>query len=222
MLRKIWFPIKNLQAPDCVKGGKITNGAAAAVIADKIIWSLPLYRQAKRINMINGGTMVNAQLLSSYFLSAAHCITPIWEDILGYIKSQKAIHGDETRLLMVSHSEKSKSALGQMWALSYQGKQAPAAFFKFYPSRAGEHAKQLYTGCKGMALQADGYAVYASLVKDLNSVYAETIRAEEGEDAAQEFLHDVGRLLQEGVLLVGCLAHYPRSIFIREDSYKVS
>ena len=203
---------KNLQSPDCVKGGKMTNGATAAVIADKIIWSLPLYRQAKRINMINGGTIVNAQLLSSYFLSAANCITPVWEDILGYIKSQKAIHGDETRLLMVNHSEHGKSALGQMWALSYQGKHEPAAFFKFYTSRAGEHAKKLYKGCKGMALQVDGYAVYSSLVKDLNSGYAETIRAEEGEKAAQEFLHDVERLLQEGVLLVGCLAHARRKI----------
>ncbi len=46
-----------------------------------------------------------------------------------------------------------------------------------------------------MALQVDGYAVYSSFVKNLKSAYAETIRAEEGEEAAQEFLHDVECLI---------------------------
>jgi len=205
---------KNLQSPDFVKGGKLTNGAAAAVITDKVIWSLPLYRQAKRINMINGGSLVNAQLLSSYFLNAANLITPVWEDLLHYIKSQQAIHGDETRLLVVNDSEQGKKRLGQIWALSYQGKQAPAAFFKFYPSREGKWAKELYGDCKGVALQVDGYSVYASMAADLNSTYAQMIRSEEGEKASEEFLGDAQRLLNEGVLLVGCMAHARRKINI--------
>jgi hypothetical protein len=213
---------RNPLDPDFVKGGKMTNGAAAAVIADKIIWGLPLYRQAKRINMISGGKVVGPQLLNSYFLSAAHLITPVWEDILNYITSQKAIHGDESRLLVVNNTEKGSCALGQMWALSYTGNNPPAAFFKFYAGRSSECAQDLYQNCKGLALQADGYGVYRGVVNDMNKGYAHTIRAEEGDQAAEEFLEDVDRLLEEGILLVGCCAHYPRSLLIREDSRKAS
>jgi transposase len=135
---------KQKLAPDFVKGGKMTNGAAAAVIVDKVIWSLPLYRQAKRINLIGGGKLVNAQLLNSYFLRAAHTVTSVWEALLGYIKSQRAIHGDETRLLVVNDTHTGNTAaerkknLGYVWAVSYQGKQAPAAYYTYYASREGK------------------------------------------------------------------------------------
>jgi len=204
--------LKNLIAPDFVKGGKLTNGAVAAIITDKVIWSLPLYRQAKRINMIGGGNLVNTQLLSSYFLSAGCVSTYFWEAVLKHITSQDSFHGDESRLLVVNDPDKGTKNLGQMWALSYEGKQAPAAYFKFYPSREGKWAKELYQDCKGAALQTDAYPVYASLVKDMNAAYAETIRKEEGDEAAKEFLHDVDRLLQDGILLVGCAAHARRGI----------
>lgn len=203
---------RNKVSPDFVKGGKLTNGAAAAVITDKIIWSLPLYRQAQRINMINDGNLVSAQLLNSYYLSAAHVITPVWEDLLEYIKSQRAIHGDETRLLVINNTEKGRCALGQVWAMSYQGKHPPAAFFKFYPSRKASCADELYKDCRGLALQTDGYGVYASLARDINTAYAEAIRIEEGKQAAQEFLTDAQRLMDEGILLVGCLAHARRKV----------
>lgn len=205
-------------APDFVKGGKMTNGAAAAVIVDKVIWSLPLYRQAKRINLIGGGKLVNVQLLSSYFLRAAHTVTPVWEQLLSYIKSQRAIHGDETRLLVVNDTNTGSTAaerkknLGFIWAVSYQGKQAPAAYYTYYSSREGKWARELYEDCTGVALQADGYAVYGALAKDVNERCAERIREESGDAEAEAFLQDVNRLLEEGILLVGCIAHARRKI----------
>jgi transposase len=46
----------------------------------------------------------------------------------------------------------------------------------------------------------------------MNKGYAHSIRDEEGERAAEEFLTDVDRLLEDGILLVGCCAHARRKL----------
>ncbi len=205
--------LRNKLAPDFVRGGKLTNGAAAAVVVDKIIWALPIYRQAKRINMINNSNIVDAQILNSYFLAAGDLVTPIWEDLLSYIKGQKAIHGDETTLLCIHNTERKKSALGYVWALSYEGNEHPASYFRFYNTRGYDCAKELLGDCRGLALQTDAYGAYSSTVGKINESLAETIEQEEGEEAANLFLQDTEALLEKGIVLAGCLAHGRRKIF---------
>jgi hypothetical protein len=206
--------LRNKLAPDFVKGGKLTNGAAAAIVADKVLWGLPIYRQAKRINMINSSNIVDAQLLNSYFLAAGDLVTPVWEDLLSYIKGQKAIHGDETTLLCIHNTEREKSALGYVWALSYQGNDHPASYFHFYNTRGYDCARELFGDCRGLALQSDAYGAYSSTAKEINESLAETVEQEEGEEAAQQFLQDTEALLEKGIVLAGCLAHARRGIFV--------
>lgn len=206
------YKSKNSLAPDIMNGGKISNSVIASVIADKVIWATPLNAQARRINLVSDAEVVNAQLLSRAFVTAARELTPIWESLLGYIKSQKAIHGDESRLLVVRNEDKKRAALGQMWALSYSGKNSPACYYKFYSSRRKECAEELYGGCRGIAFQTDGYSAYASVISDINSIYAEEVKAAEGEEGAAEFSDDYQRLAKEGILLVGCMAHGRRKL----------
>ena len=123
--------------------------------------------------------------------------------------------------MCIHNTEKGKSALGYVWALSYQGNNQPASYFRFYNNRKAECARDLYSDCRGLAIQADGYSSYASIVKDINENLAETVRAEEGEEAARQFLLDVDAILGKGVVLVGCLAHGRRKIFMcNEAIYK--
>lgn len=199
-------------APDLVRGGKISNSVIASVVVDKVIWASPLNAQAKRINLVSNAEVVNAQLLSRSFIAASDAITPIWETLLNYIKSQQAIHGDESRLLVVRNEDKKRAALGQMWALSYSGKNSPACYYKFYSNRRKECAKELYDGCKGVAIQTDGYSAYGSVIKDLNSIYLKEIKSSEGEAGASEFANDYELLAKEGILLVGCMAHGRRKL----------
>lgn len=209
--------LRNKLAPDFVKGGKLTNGAAAAIVADKVLWGLPIYRQAKRINMINSSNIVDAQLLNSYFLAAGDLVTPVWEDLLSYIKGQKAIHGDETTLLCVHNTEREKSALGYVWALSYQGNDNPASYFHFYNTRGYDYARELIGDCRGIALQTDAYGAYSNITNEVNKNLAKTIKQEEGEEAAKQFLQDTEALLEKGIVLAGCLAHARRGVY---TSYK--
>ena len=198
--------------PDLIKGGKISNSVIASVVADKVIWASPLNMTAKRINIVANADVVNAQLLSRAFITAADAITPVWEELLNYLKQQNAIHGDESRLLVVRNEDKGKAALGQMWSLSYSGKNNAACFFKFYSNRRKECAYELYDGCKGIAVQTDGYSSYASVVKDINSIYYNEIEEKDGKEAAEAFMNDCDRLANEGVLLVGCMAHGRRRL----------
>ena len=206
------YKSKSSLAPDLIKGGKISNSVIASVVADKVIWATPLNAQAKRINLVSGAEVVNTQLLSRAFITASDAITPIWESILNYIKSQQAIHGDESRLLVVRNKDKKRAALGQMWALSYTGKNSPACYYKFYSNRRKECAKELYDGCKGIAIQTDGYSAYGSVIKDLNSIYLKEISDAEGDNGASEFANDCELLAKEGILLVGCMAHGRRKL----------
>ncbi|NBK24142.1 MAG: hypothetical protein EOM68_19180, partial [Spirochaetia bacterium] len=205
--------LRNKLAPDFVKGGKLTNGAAAAVVADKVLWGLPIYRQAKRINMINSSNIVDAQILNSYFLAAGDLVTPVWEDILSYIKDQKAIHGDETTLLCIHNTEREKSALGYVWTLSYQGNDNPASYFRFYTTRGYDYARELIGDCRGLVLQTDAYGAYSIITNEINENLAKTIEHEEGKEAAKLFLEDTEALLEKGIVLAGCLAHARRGVY---------
>ena len=147
-------------------------------------------------------------------------ITPIWEELYHYITTRKAIHGDESRLLVVNNTAKGKCALGQMWALSYQGNGPKAAYFRFFPGRNKEYGAMIMQECKGLAFQADGYSVYAALAKEINKLEAEKIREEEGDKAAEEFLSQCDIMITDGILLVGCLSHARRKIYQCYEIYK--
>lgn len=196
--------------PDILDGGKVTNGVIASICADKVLWALPLHKQATRMNILCGHKAVSSQLLNYAFLKAGEAVQPVAECICDYIKNQKAIHGDESRLFVLNNSDKNKAALGQVWSLSYHGKGHDAAYYRYYPSRRKECAEDLYSGCSNIAVQTDGYSSYGSVIKAINEYQAKVIEHEDGPEARDEFLAECDKSLTSGVLLVGCLAHARR------------
>jgi hypothetical protein len=197
---------------DIIKGGKLTNGFIAASIADRIIWGLPFYRQSRRINLMAGSTIVNAQLLTRSFLSVCGFLQGLGDELYRQVTSSTALHGDETSCLVIHDDESGSRKQGYLWMLSSHGKH-PVSYCRFYPSRSSECAKELLSPCKSVALQVDGYAAYASVVKDMNTVFAKEIEASEGKEEAERFLQDSKELLQKGILLVGCMAHARRRFY---------
>ncbi|MGI6437815.1 MAG: IS66 family transposase [Sphaerochaeta sp.] len=205
---------------DIIKGGKLTNGFIAASIADRIIWGLPFYRQSRRINLMAGSTIVNAQLLTRSFLSVSGFLQGLGDELYRQVTSSNALHGDETSCLVIHDDESGSRKQGYLWMLSSNGKH-PVSYCRFYPSRSSECAKELLSPCKSVALQVDGYVAYASVVKDMNAVFAKEIEASEGKEEAERFLQDSKELLQKGILLVGCMAHARRRFYqVFEAIYK--
>ena len=175
---------------DIIKGGKLTNGFIAASIADRIIWGLPFYRQSRRINLMAGSTIVNAQLLTRSFLSVCGFLQGLGDELYRQVTSSNALHGDETSCLVIHDDESGRRKQGYLWMLSSSGKH-PVSYCRFYPSRSSACAKELLSPCKSVALQVDGYAAYASVVKDMNTVFAKEIEASEGKEEAERFLQTI-------------------------------
>lgn len=204
---------KTPQEHDIIQGGKLTNGFIASYVADKIIWGLPFYRQAKRINLMAGCEAVSAQLLTSTFLKIGVNLVPIGECLYNNVIHGKSLHADETRLLVIHDDAEGKRKLGYFWMLSNSGNH-PVSYCKFFPSRKRECAKELLSECKAVALQTDAYGAYASVVQEMNNLYAKEIAQKEGQTEANKFLEDSTELLKKGILLVGCAAHARRRLFL--------
>jgi len=198
---------------DIIKGGKLTNGFISASIADKIVWGIPFYRQARRMGIMAGCNVADAQLLTRTFLSVSSFLQGLGDELYRQVISSRSLHADETRILVIHDDEQNKRKQGYFWMLSHPGTH-PVSYCRFYPSRSKECAKELLAPCKGVALQADGYAAYASVVASMNNFLATEIARNDGQEEADKFLSESGELLDKGILLVGCMAHARRRFFI--------
>lgn len=198
---------------DIIKGGKLANGLIAASIADKIVWGIPFYRQARRMGIMAGCNVADAQLLTRTFLSVSGFLHGMGDELYRQVVSSRSIHADETRILVIHDDANNKRRQGYFWMLSHPGTH-PVSYCRFYPSRSKECAKELLSPCKAVAVQADGYAAYASVVASMNKFLATEIARNDGQEEADKFLSESGELLDKGILLVGCMAHARRRFFI--------
>ena len=137
-----------------------------------------------------GSTVVNAQLLTRSFLSVCGFLQGLGDELYRQVTSSHALHGDETSCLVIHDDESGSRKQGYLWMLSSSGKH-PVSYCRFYPSRSSACAKELLSPCKSVALQVDGYAAYASVVKDMNTVFAKEIEASEGKEEAERFLQTI-------------------------------
>ena len=198
---------------DIIKGGKLTNGFIAASITDKIVWGLPFYRQARRMGIMAGCNVADAQLLTRTFLSVSGFLQGMGDELYRQVVSSRSLHADETRILVIHDDEQNKRKQGYFWMLSHPGPH-PVSYCRFYPSRGKDCAKELLSPCKAVAVQADGYAAYASVVASMNNFLATEIARNDGQEEAEKFLAEAGEMLGKGILLVGCMAHARRRFFI--------
>lgn len=198
---------------DIIKGGKLTNSFIAASIVDKIVWGLPFYRQARRINLMADCNIVDPQLLTRSFLSVSLFLQGLGEELYRQVVSGKSLHADETRILVIHSEQTGQKRLGYFWMLS-RAVEPPVSYCRFYPSHNKSCAKELLSSCENLALQTDGYAAYASVVKEMNEYLATEVVTSEGEKGANEFLKESEDLLKKGILLVGCMAHARRRFYI--------
>jgi len=158
-----------LQAPAperAVTGGMATNALLAFVVVARFAWHLPYYRQA---GIFSGqGVAIDRETLCRWAGRVAWWLRPLYEVILGHIRSQDYVYCDETRLRRLDPG-RGKTRVCQMWLQSidqrpWGGPSAPAVAYVFAESRsAGEVARQL-AGFSG-TLHVDGYEAYKTLAR---------------------------------------------------------
>jgi len=161
-------------------------GLMAHVVISKYEDHLPLFRQEK-IFRERHGVKIARQTLAEWVAQAAFWLKPIYELIKKQLLARGYLQVDETPIRYLDPDQPGKAQQGYLWVYGAPGGDV---VFDWQTSRGKEAPAQFLKEFKG-TLQADGYGVYPSLVKD---------RPEE-------------------LKLAGCLAHVRRDFFevVKED-----
>jgi transposase len=123
----------------------------ASVVADKYISHMPLERQLREMESLGLKGMRNSTLSRLSALAAAS-LEPLQEMILyELLKSELALHIDETRWKIQSKHEKD----GYMWVISNRG----GSYYFFKPTRSAKVVTEKLVGYSGPVV-TDGWASY--------------------------------------------------------------
>lgn len=136
----------------------------AAILVDKYVDHLPLYRTAARLTRL--GMTIPRSTLSGWVAQSADRLLVLYEKLAEVVLKSTYIMVDETRIQVQTNSppkkkggkpKKSKTHRGFYWG--YQGVAEKLLFFEYNPSRDADNpARRLktYTG----TMQTDCYEVY--------------------------------------------------------------
>jgi transposase len=143
---------------------------ASYVAVQKYCFGMPLYRQAKRLNSLSSqtGLKFNRTTLANLMIGASDAFTQIYEYMKDELRSQPAMHADETVLQVLREPGKTAQSMSYLWGYrSVQNADKPVIIFEYNPSRAGSHAAQFLNPQGAVAfkgyLHTDGYAGYNKL-----------------------------------------------------------
>jgi transposase len=147
-------------------GGMASTALVAQVVAWKFAWHLPLNRQSQMFAA--QGVELDRGTLGRWVARAAWWLKPVYERLLGFIRSQPRIFSDETRLPRLDPG-RGRTKICQLWGQAvddrpWRGPAPPAVGWVFAESRATaaiEAQLQTFSGI----LQVDGYRVYETLAK---------------------------------------------------------
>jgi transposase len=142
--------------------GRAGPSLLAMIIAGKYHHHLPLHRQADAFE--NEGVPINVSTLADWIGACAVALGPLIALIRQHVFAAERLHADDT---MVPVLAKGKTRTGRLWAYvrddrPFGGKDPPAAFYAYTPTREGEHPLHALRDWSGF-LQADAYSGFAAL-----------------------------------------------------------
>ena len=149
-----------------VTGGMATTALIAHVVTAKYAWHLPLYRQVQI--MLGQGVVLDRATLAFWVRRAAWWLRPLYEKLLGHIRSQPYILCDETPLPRLDPG-RGRTKIGQLWAQAvddrpWRGPSPPAIGYVYAEGRRAADISMQLASFSGV-LQVDGYAAYKGLAK---------------------------------------------------------
>ena len=143
----------------------------AQVLVAKYADHVPLNRQ-ERI-FARHGVRIARQTLCDWTLASTELLARLMVPLREHVLAAPVIFTDDTTLPLIE-SGRGKTVTARLWAYLAGGQRrtdcgawkpvAPAAYYEFTHSRAGEHPQRLLGNWRGF-LQADDYAGYAKLFR---------------------------------------------------------
>jgi transposase len=145
-------------------GGMATTALVAHVVTSKFAWHLPLHRQSQMFAA--QGVKLDRGTLGFWVKRAAWWLKPLYERLLGFIRSQPKVFSDETRLPQLDPG-RGRTKICQLWGQAvddrpWRGPAPPAVGWVFAESRGAEAIEAQLQTFSGI-LQVDGYIAYETL-----------------------------------------------------------
>lgn len=134
-------------------------GLLVFIILSKYVDHMPLYRLEK--SFLRMGIELSRQRMSDWLAGIVPKLEPLYECVLTKLFEDSYLQGDETEIEVQDPDVKEKLFKGYFW-----GAHAPdlkLAAFKYFASRAGYAAKEMFKDFKG-TLQTDCYAGYNAVL----------------------------------------------------------
>ena len=149
-----------------VTGGMATTALIAHIVTAKYAWHLPLYRQVQIL--LGQGVILDRATLAFWVRRAAWWLRPLYEKLLGHIRSQPCILCDETPLPRLDPG-RGRTKIGQLWAQAvddrpWRGPSPPAIGYVYAEGRRTVDISMQLASFSGV-LQVDGYVAYKGLTK---------------------------------------------------------
>ncbi|MBI9096663.1 MAG: IS66 family transposase [Sphaerochaeta sp.] len=156
--------IQTASAPQrFIPGGLAGDSLIAASLVDKFFYGLSVTRIAKRF--CNLGVDLSEQNFANWHMRAGSELKPVAEAIKGFILSQDAINGDESRLQVLDEKGRADNLDSWLWVICSATPGKPAAYFQYDPSRSSDVFKGIVGDYAGY-LQADCYVGYQTKKQD--------------------------------------------------------
>src|SRR6202046_2500241 len=134
----------------------------AMVLAAKLLDHQPLNRQSTAF--AREGVEIDTSTLADWVGSCAGALEPIVARLREHILAADRIHADDTTVPVLA---KTKIKLGRIWVYvrddrPFGGRDPPAAFFEYSPSRHGAYPRQHLAAWSGV-MQADAFPGFNAL-----------------------------------------------------------
>jgi len=129
----------------------------AMVLVSKFLMHQPLNRQSAAY--AREGVEIDTSTLADRVGACVVALDPIVQAIRAHVLRAERIHADDTTVPVLA---KLKTVTGRLWTYvrddqPFGGKDPPAAFFEYSPTRAGEHPQKHLIDYVGI-MQADAFA----------------------------------------------------------------
>ncbi len=132
----------------------------AQILTSKFVDWLPFYRVEKQLRRENVG--IPRQSMCRWAVKVAELMEPMWSLLLKDAKDYPYLQIDETTLQVMREPDRKNTSKSYMWVIRGGPPDRPIVIYKYHPTRAGQVAKDLLEGFKGI-VQTDGYEGYSFL-----------------------------------------------------------
>ena len=137
------------------------NSLLAALITNKYIDHLPLYRQKQIFKRAD--IEIPPSTIDSWVAQVGKLLKILYERLVDEVKSQTYLQADETTTKVLDKQKKKKTHLGYYW--TYHAPLAKLVAFDYQKGRGADAPRDFLYSYQGM-LQTDGYNVYKRYYAD--------------------------------------------------------